>query len=309
MTKELRAEGPRRRRRRQPDAPARRIRAGLPVRRLGGPADRRAPGRAARRRLRRWRDVSRLRRAGARALHRRDHLSRGRRLGDPVPQGRRCPRRRRKRSSASARRPRRRVRRRQGQLPPLHGQGDPRAAGGRGPHSGPLPRHGDRARRAALHAAVRLARPRPHGRSRPAAPPITPASSPSTGSSASPACRSRSTSRPSSATARPRCPHGPGALRIPVRRDGRHARRAALREGAGAAHPVGRQRPHLVHRPRERRGGPDAGRPGDRRRLHQGLHLPAHRARLPRGGRRPRPRHADAEQGEASSASSSRCPA
>jgi glucosamine--fructose-6-phosphate aminotransferase (isomerizing) len=45
---------------------------------------------------------------------------------------------------------------RQGELPPLHGQGNPRAAGSGRPHPGALRRHGERARRAAGQAAVRL---------------------------------------------------------------------------------------------------------------------------------------------------------
>ena len=45
---------------------------------------------------------------------------------------------------------------RQGELPPLHGQGNPRAAGSGRPYAGALCRHGDRARGAAGQAAVRL---------------------------------------------------------------------------------------------------------------------------------------------------------
>ena len=55
---------------------------------------------------------------------------------------------------------------------------------------------------------------------------------------------------------------------------------------------VGGQCADLDHRPRKRRGDADAGRPRDRRRLDQGLHLPAQRAGLPRDRRRPRPRRA-----------------
>ena len=62
-------------------AAARRLRARLPVRGRGGPADRRAQGLAARGRLWRRRDVSRLRRHRAGAVHRHDHLSGRRRLG------------------------------------------------------------------------------------------------------------------------------------------------------------------------------------------------------------------------------------
>ena len=63
---------------------------------------------------------------------------------------------------------------RQGQLPPLHGQGDPRAAGGRRPHAGPLSRHGGRTRAPALRLPFDFDDARPHDRSRPAAPPIMP---------------------------------------------------------------------------------------------------------------------------------------
>ena len=118
---------------------------------------------------------------------------------------------------------------RQGQPPPFHGEGDPRAAGGRRPHARALPRHERRARRAADDAAVRFQRSSSACRSRPAAPPITPAWSPNTGSSASRGCRSRSTSPPSSATARRRSTGRPRDLRFAVGRDRRHAGDAALR--------------------------------------------------------------------------------
>ena len=62
-------------------APARRLRARVPVRGRAGPAGRRAQGLAARGRLRQGRDVSRLRRHRARAVHRHDQLSGRRRLG------------------------------------------------------------------------------------------------------------------------------------------------------------------------------------------------------------------------------------
>ena len=69
-------------------------------------------------------------------------------------------------------------------------------------------------------------------------------------------------------------------LRVAVGRDRRHAGDAALREGAQAAHHFGGQRADLDHRARKRRGVADAGRSGDRRRLDQGVHLSACRARL-----------------------------
>ena len=62
-----------------------RVRARLPVRRRGGSAGRRPPRLAARDRLRRRRDVSRLRRDRARAVHQRDQLPRGRRHGSCSP--------------------------------------------------------------------------------------------------------------------------------------------------------------------------------------------------------------------------------
>ena len=66
-------------------------------------------------------------------------------------------------------------------------------------------------------------------------------------------------------------------LHFAVGRDRRHAGDAALRQGAQAARPVRGQRADLDHRARKRRGDADAGRARDRRRLDQGLHLPAWR--------------------------------
>ena len=67
----------------------------------------------------------------------------------------------------------------------------------------------------------------------------------------------------------------PRDLRLAVGRDRRHAGDAALRQGAEAARALDRQRADLDHRARERRGDADAGRARDRRRLDQGVHLPA----------------------------------
>ena len=83
-------------------APARRLRARVPVRGRRGSAGRRAQGLAARGRLRRRRDVSRLRRDRAGAVHRHDQLSGRRRLGGAQPQGRAGPRRSRQRRSKRA---------------------------------------------------------------------------------------------------------------------------------------------------------------------------------------------------------------
>ena len=70
-----------------------------------------------------------------------------------------------------------------------------------------------------------------------------------------------------------------------IGRDGGHAGVAALREGEGGEDGRRRQRARFQHRAPDRRRGADAGRPRDRRRLDQGLHLPARRA----GGARDRP--------------------
>ena len=186
-------------------AAARRVRARVPVRRRREPADRRAQGLAARDRLRRRRDVSRLRRHRAGAVHRHRGLSRGRRLRRDLPQQRGDPRRRRlARRARDAQGAAVVVPGRQGQPSPFHGEGDPRAAGGRRPHAGALSRHGDRAASRCRWRCRSISRSSTGFRSPPAAPPITPGWSPNTGSSASPGCRSRSMSRPNSATARRR---------------------------------------------------------------------------------------------------------
>ena len=85
-------------------------------------------------------------------------------------------------------------------------------------------------------------------------------------------------------------------LHLAVGRDRRHAGEPALRQGAQAARAVGGQRADLDDRARKRRGDADAGRPRNRRRLDQGLHLPARRAGLPCDRRRPRPRRAVGER-------------
>ena len=107
-----------------------------------------------------------------------------------------------------------------------------------------------------------------------------------TGSSASRGCRSKSISPRSSAIARRRSK--PGTSRCSSRNRARPPtrwRRCAMRS---------EQKQHSVSivnvrdvddRPRERRGDADARRPGDRRRLDQGLHLPARGVRLPRASR------------------------
>ncbi len=59
-----------------------------------------------------------------------------------------------------------------------------------------------------------------------------------------------------------------------------------------AARHLGGQRADLDDRARKRRRAADAGRAGDRRRLDQGVHLPARGARLPRDRGRARARRA-----------------
>ena len=126
-------------------APARRLRARLPVRRRGRSSDRRAARLAACGRLRRRCDVCRLRRDRARAVHRHCQLSRRRRLGRARPQGRRDPRRRRQgRRARDVEVASLRHADRQGQPSPLHGEGDFRAARSRRPHACQLHRHGGR---------------------------------------------------------------------------------------------------------------------------------------------------------------------
>ena len=138
-------------------AAARRLCARVPVRRRGQSSDRRAQGLAARHRLRRGRDVRRLRRHCAGAVHRHGELSRRRRLGDRHSRWRRGPRRPgRGRAARDPEIASRRDAHRQGQSPPFHGQGDFRAARSRRPYAGQLHRHGGRARGAADAAAVRF---------------------------------------------------------------------------------------------------------------------------------------------------------
>ena len=79
-----------------------RLRACLSIRGRRESADRSAPRRAARGRLWRRRNVSRLRCAGARAVHRPRRLSRGRRLGRADARRRRHPRRVRTNRSSGA---------------------------------------------------------------------------------------------------------------------------------------------------------------------------------------------------------------
>ena len=89
-----------RRRRGGAQAAGRRVRARDAVRRPRRPPDLRAPRQPARDRLRRGRDVRRLRRAGARAADQPDPVPRGGRLGGADPARRHGLRRRRRRGRA-----------------------------------------------------------------------------------------------------------------------------------------------------------------------------------------------------------------
>ena len=91
---------------------------------------------------------------------------------------------------------------------------------------------------------------------------------------------------------RPARSRRPLDLRFAVGRDRRHARVAALCARARAARPFRRQRAEFDHRARKRHRDADAGRSGNRRRLDQGVHLPARGAGGARDRGRPRPRHA-----------------
>ena len=84
-------------------------------------------------------------------------------------------------------------------------------------------------------------------------------------------------------------------FRLPIGRDRRYARIAALRARAQAARPLRRQRADLVHRARKRHRDADAGRTGNRRGVDQGLHLSVGGARGVGDRGRARSRRADTE--------------
>ena len=268
-------------------AVARRVRAGVHVQGPRRSDDRRPQGLAAGDRPWRRRDVSRLGRDRAGAVHRHHQLSRGRRLGGADPRSRRDLRR-----AGRGREPRgAEIRRvvvpgRQGELSPLHGQGNPRAARSGRPHAGALCRHGDRAGGAAGQAAVRFQgypahfdrglRHRELCRLRRQI--LVRAARPRAGRTR---CRLR-IPLPRSAAAQGRSRD----LHFAIRRDRRYAGGAALRQVAGRAHALGGQRADLDHRARKRDRAADAGRAGNRRRLDQGVHLPADGAGRDRGRRR-----------------------
>ena len=200
---DARAGGPRR-----ASPAARRVRAGLSVRGRGRPPDRRAAGRAARDRLRRRRDVSGLRRARARPLHRSHLLSRGGRLGSRDARRRRHPRPRRETGQAPhpAEPCLEACSRRRATIAtswPRRSTSSPRSSDIPSPITSTWRRCGSS--RSPGRSTRRSLR---ESRSSHAAPPIWPGSRPSIGSSGSRACRSRSMSPRNTAIARRRSTTG-----------------------------------------------------------------------------------------------------
>ena len=266
---------------------ARRVRARIHLRRRRRSDDRRPQRSAAGDRSRRRRNVSGVGCDRARAVYRYDQLSRRRRLGGADAQGRDHLRQeQRDRSSRRDQAHGLDLAGRQGELSPLHGQGNPRAAGSGRPYPCPLCRHGERAGEAAGDAAVRLQgypADLDHGlRHR----------------ELCGLCRQILVRAAGARAGRSRCrlgiplPRGAAAqgrsrdLHFAVRRDRRYAGRAALRQGGGRAHAIGGQRADVDDRARKRDRAADAGRSRNRRRLDQGLHLPADGAGRAGGRRR-----------------------
>ena len=256
--------------------PARRVRARLSVCGRGRPADRGAPRRAARDRLRRRRDVSRLGRAGSRPLHRSHRLPRGGRLGGGDA--------RRRRHSAT--RDGKRVKRRIQRSPPAAcsrrratiATSWPRRSTS-SPKSSAIP-----SPITSTWRAMRL---------KPFAWPVDPAKlarvtivACGTAYMAGLSAKywiERFARLPveievASEYRYREAPVEEGRLddcRVAIGRDGRHARFAALCEGEGIEDGRRRQRAEFEHRPADRRARADARGSGDRRRVDQGLHLPA----------------------------------
>ena len=181
---------------------------------------------------------------------------------------------------------------RQGQPSPFHGEGNPRAARSRRPHARALSRHGGRA---GAHAA----------RCRSISASINRISISACGTAyyaglVAKYWFERFARLPveidvASEFRYREAPFSPGGLAIFVSQSGETAdtlATLALRQGAEAAHPLDRERADLDDRARKRRGDADARRARDRRRLDQGVHLPALGARLPRDRGRPGARRA-----------------
>ena len=289
-----RRRDPGRGRPRHAGAARRRLRALLPLRGRGRPPRRRPPRLAARGRLRRRRDLRRLRRAGARAasptaspISRRATTP-----SSPAPRSRSSTPPAGPSAARSSTSPLENVFAEKGpykhfMAKEMHEQPTVLADA-----LGALPR-ARTAPPSAVAGGHRLRRLRPARPRRLRHRALRLPRGAATGSRRSPGCRSRSRSPPSSATASRRSTRG--TLGIFVSQSGETADTlAALRyvRAQGGRDRRGRQRRDLDDRARERRGAADPRRPGDRRRLDQGLHLPARRPRRPRHRRRPPARRA-----------------
>ena len=198
---------------------------------------------------------------------------------------------------------------RQGQPPPFHGQGDLRAAGGRRPHARPL----SRLRRRALRAAGGFRRIDFAALDRLS---ITACGTAYYAGLVAKYWFERFARLPvdidiASEFRYREQPLTPNGLSIVVSQSGETADTLASLRYAKARGPEGRrdrQCPGIDHRPRGRLRPADAGRAGDRRRLDQGVHLPARRARRARGRRRAGARRAlGCRRGEAGPRARARC--
>ena len=256
-------------------------RAGRPRGRPLGPADRARPGRR--------RELRRLGPRGARSVDARRHLPRGRRRGARRCEGRGDPQRGgRAPRTAGPPDPVGRGGRGEGRLPPLHGQGDPRAADGDRRDAGRegVARDGGAVSRLAASDARKGAglRSRAAARLRHvlALGPRREVSDRGHGPD------------PGRGRLRQRVPlPAPGRRladaddrHLAVRRDRRHRRGARRSAALPLAHRGDRERARQPDRPHGRRGLRHARGTGDRRGLDQGLHDAA-RGPVPAGGEAP----------------------
>ena len=273
--------------RRRVPPPGRRLCAGDDLRRPSRADRRRAARRAAGGRLRRGRDVRRLRRPGAGAADPAHRLSERRRLDRGGSQGRAVLRRRRRRSAARGEADAADRRGdRQGQFPPLHGKGAARASGGDRRHAAS---HGQ-SRRRARSRCPRCRSTSPRCRASPSAP---------AAARSMPAWSARwwfeaiariPTDADVASEFRYRTPPLPkGGLGLLVSQSGETADTlAALRymreQGQHVLSVVNVPESSMARE--SRRGAGDGGGAGDRRRQHQGVHRAACGAGLP-GARAP----------------------
>ena len=267
---------------------ARRVRARLHLRRRRRSDDRRPQRPAAGDRSRRRRNVSRVGCDRARAVHRYDQLSRRRRLGGADAQGR--DHLRQEQRDRAARRDQALgldLAGRQGELPPLHGQGNPRAAGSGRPYAGAAT---STWRASASTLPVKL----PFDFKDIQRISITACGTASYAGYVAKYWFERLARVPvevdvASEFRYREAPLRKGDLAIFISQSGETADTlAALRyaKARGRAHAVGRQRADLDDRARKRDRAADAGRSRNRRRLDQGVHLPVDGAGRARGRRR-----------------------